>query len=267
MGPVKTAPLATAFVTGSQLIFVGAALRPADRTSVHRDAGGSQTRSYNLKRKMIVQIYEIGSAEEARAVAETGVDHVGVLVGPGEFPREISIENAKPILAAVRAPSKGVVLTLSRNPDWIREIIRTLQPEILHLGTLPEALSPESVAALKAEFTRLKIMRSIPVIGEDSITLAMEYDGVVDFLLLDSHNKDDNQIGATGNIHDWTISRKTVESVSTPVILAGGLGPENVAAAIREVRPAGVDSKTKTDLTGTHRKDLAKVRDFVIAAY
>ena len=63
------------------------------------------------------------------------------------------------------------------------------------------------------------------------------------------------------------MSRRIVESVAVPAILAGGLGPENVREAIRAVSPAGVDSKTKTDRgDGTHAKDLAKVRAFVEAA-
>ena len=66
--------------------------------------------------------------------------------------------------------------------------------------------------------------------------------------------------------HDWTISRRIVELVRTPVILAGGLGPDNVADAIRAVRPAGVDSKTKTDRDGSHAKDLGRVRRFRDAA-
>jgi phosphoribosylanthranilate isomerase len=57
------------------------------------------------------------------------------------------------------------------------------------------------------------------------------------------------------------------ESVSVPVIIAGGLGPDNVADAIRAVQPAGVDSKTKTDkFDGSHVKDLEKVRRFVSSA-
>jgi len=54
--------------------------------------------------------------------------------------------------------------------------------------------------------------------------------------------------------------------VHIPVFLAGGLGPENVAEAVRSVRPAGVDSKTKTDMAGTHMKDLDRVRLFHQAA-
>src|SRR5437016_3634350 len=83
-------------------------------------------------------------------------------------------------------------------------------------------------------------------IGEISIDIARSYEGIVDFLLLDSHREPDRQIGALGVTHDWTISRRIVELLRTPVILAGDLGPDNVADAIGAVRPAGVDSKTKT---------------------
>ena len=110
-------------------------------------------------------------------------------------------------------------------------------------------------------------MRSIPVVSEASIEIARSYEGIADFLLLDSHRESDRQIGALGITHDWAISRRIVEAVRTPVILAGGLGPDNVADAIRAVRPAGVDSKTKTDRDGSHQKDLERVRRFQEAAW
>ena len=102
--------------------------------------------------------------------------------------------------------------------------------------------------------------------SDESIEIARSYDGIVDFLLLDSHRESDRQIGALGVTHDWTISRRIVELVRTPVILAGGLGPDNVAEAIRAVRPAGVDSKTKTDRDGSQAKDIERVRRFHEAA-
>ena len=110
------------------------------------------------------------------------------------------------------------------------------------------------------------IMRSVPVVDESSMEIARSYGDIADFLLLDSHRADDRQIGALGVTHDWSISRRIVESVRTPVILAGGLGPDNVAEAIRAVRPAGVDSKTKTDQEGSHAKHLDRVRRFCRAA-
>lgn len=215
---------------------------------------------------MIVQIYEIGDPAEARKVSEAGVDHVGVLVGGGEFPRELSVEQAIPILQAIPQNSRKAVLTLSRSIAAIEVILAKLHPDIIHLGTIPEGLNPDHVCRLKSKYPAIQIMRSVPVIGPESIELAKQYEGIADFLLLDSHRFEDEQVGATGMTHDWSISRRIVDQVRTPVILAGGLGPENVAEAIRLVRPAGVDSKTRTDRTGTHRKDLEKVRRFIAEA-
>jgi phosphoribosylanthranilate isomerase len=73
-------------------------------------------------------------------------------------------------------------------------------------------------------------------------------------------------IGATGRLHDWDISRRIVENVSVPVILAGGLSPENVADAMQAVQPWGVDSNTHTNLPGSHvEKDMARIQAFVNA--
>jgi phosphoribosylanthranilate isomerase len=119
---------------------------------------------------------------------------------------------------------------------------------------------------LKMRYPQIPIMRAIPVIDETSIAIAASYKGVADFLLLDSFDPGTRQFGALGRVHDWSLSRRIVDEVGIPVILAGGLGPENVAAAIAAVRPAGVDSKTKTDRPDGGSKDLAKVEAFVAAA-
>jgi phosphoribosylanthranilate isomerase len=212
---------------------------------------------------MITQIYEIGNPTEAREVAEAGADHIGVLVGNGEFPREISIESAKEILKAISGNCKRVVLTLSGDMKVIENIAGELQPDILHFAATPEAIKPQNIIGLKLKFPQIKMMRTIPVVGEESIEMAQQYDGAADFLLLDSYHPQDKQVGATGITHDWNISKRIVDVVRIPVILAGGLGPENVTEAMKKVHPAGVDSKTKTDKEGTHEKDITKVRAFV----
>ena len=104
-------------------------------------------------------------------------------------------------------------------------------------------------------------MRAIYIPGKKIIELAKKYEKIVDYLLLDTY-KTNSQFGATGKTHNWDISRKIVKSVKIPVILAGGLGPDNVAEAIKKVKPAGVDSKTKTDKGKSHRKDIIKVKKF-----
>jgi phosphoribosylanthranilate isomerase len=215
---------------------------------------------------LLTQIYEISTPEEAGAVSLIGVDHVGVLVGDGEFPREQGLEAAAAIAAAIVPPSRFCALFLTGDVSLIAEWAKVLRPAILHLGASPELLLPAQVAVLKEALPGVPIMRSVPVSGEDSPGIAQAYDGVADYLLLDSYHAKDRQIGALGITHDWTISRRIVEAVRIPVVLAGGLGPDNVAEAIRAVRPAGVDSKTKTDRDGSHAKDLERVRRFHEAA-
>lgn len=215
---------------------------------------------------MIVQIYEVGSPEEARALAALGVDHIGVLVGEGAFPREIMPPRAAEIFAAVPLPARRVALSLSADPAAIARVVEEARPDILHLGAAEEALSAGDVRRLRSRFGATLLMRSIGVTGEESLAVARSYEGVADFLLLDTHLSGDPQIGARGRTHDWRLSRRIVTAAAVPCILAGGLGPENVAAAIAAVGPAGVDSKTLTDRADGRAKDLDRVRAFVAAA-
>ena len=216
---------------------------------------------------MLVQIYEISTPEEARALGNLGVDHIGVLVGDGSFPREQSVDQARLIFSAIPSSSKGLALLLSADVRLVGQIISELKPAIVHLGASSDLLTASAVQQLKQRYGTLTVMRSIPIVDDESIAIARSYDGVADILLLDSHRPGDVQIGALGVTHSWEIDRKIVESVRIPVIIAGGLGPDNVVDAIRVVRPAGVDSKTKTDKDdGSHTKDLQKVKRFVARA-
>jgi phosphoribosylanthranilate isomerase len=216
--------------------------------------------------QMLTQIYEVSTPQDADAISGMGVDHVGVLVGGGAFPRELAVREAADIMAAIRAPAKLSALFLSADLALIEQMARELKPPILHLGASSDLLLPGHVIKLRKTLPNSLIMRSVPVIGSQSLSIANSYDGIVDFLLLDSHRVGDTQIGALGITHDWTISAEIVERIRTPAILAGGLGPDNVATAIRAVKPAGVDSKTKTDHRDTHSKDLILVEAFNKAA-
>ena len=216
---------------------------------------------------MIVQIYEVTTPAEARAIAAMGVDHIGVLVGEGSFPREQTIEKARKIFASIPSGSKASALSLSHDVDLIVRLPAALLPDILHLGAAPKHLSPAQLRTVKAEFPQISLMRSIPVVDESSIALARAYEGIADWLLLDSYESGDRQIGALGVTHSWELDPRIIQSVRIPAIIAGGLEPENVQEAIRVARPAGVDSKTKTDKSdGSHTKDLQKVSAFVQAA-
>ena len=100
-----------------------------------------------------------------------------------------------------------------------------------------------------------------------SLAAAERLQDVADILILDTGSTE--AIGATGIPHDWDVSRQIVRLSRLPVILAGGLHPENVAEAVRAVRPWGVDSFTGTNHyreDGSHYKDIALVRSFCKAA-
>jgi phosphoribosylanthranilate isomerase len=215
---------------------------------------------------MLTQIYEIATPEEARAISAIGVDHLGVLVGNGEFPREQSPAAAARIATAIAPPAKFLALFLTADIAQIEIAVRELSPSIVHLGASHDLLPPSRVALLRQRLPHSVIMRSVPVSDEASVGIAQSHVGLAEYLLLDSYRATDRQIGALGVTHDWRISRRIVELVPMPVILAGGLGPDNVAEAIRAVRPAGVDSKTKTDGDVSHAKDIGRVRRFHAAA-
>ena len=190
-----------------------------------------------------------------------------MLVGDGRFPHELPVSAASEIGAAIEPPSKFSALFLTSDISLIALWAGELNPSIVHLlGARAELLSPKDVASLKRKLPGIVVMRSIAMFGEESVAIACSYGGIADFLLLDSYRPSDKQIGALGVTHDWSISRRIVDLAGVPVFLAGGLGPDNVAEAIRTVRPAGVDSKTRTDRDGTHAKDLERVRRFHEAA-
>jgi phosphoribosylanthranilate isomerase len=215
---------------------------------------------------MLVQIYEVQTPEEAVALARLGVDHVGVLVGDGVFPRELPVGQAKAIFAATPPGTKRVALSLSAEWAEVARVARETQPDIIQIQAATEDFSVAVTRALKAQFPEILVMRAIPIIDETSIEVARSYQGVADFLLLDSYDPGSRQFGALGRTHDWSLSRRIVDWVSIPAILAGGLGPDNVAEAIAAVRPVGVDSKTKTDRADGAGKDLDKARRFIAAA-
>jgi len=89
---------------------------------------------------------------------------------------------------------------------------------------------------------------------------AMDSGGRVDAYLVDSYSE--QSPGGTGKTCDWNVARAFVERVKTPVILAGGLTPENVAGAIRQVRPWGVDVSSGVE-EKPGRKDMGQVKEFI----
>jgi phosphoribosylanthranilate isomerase len=215
---------------------------------------------------LLVQIFEVQTPEEAVALSRLGVDHIGVLVGDGAFPRELPAARARAIFAATPPRTKRVALSLAAKLAELVAVARETRPDIIQVQAAAEDFPLAVLRALKALLPEIAIMRAVAMIDETAIDIARSYRGVADFLLLDSYDPATRQFGALGRAHDWRLSRRVVEEIGIPAILAGGLGPENVAAAIAAVGPAGVDSKTRTDRGDGAGKDLDKVRDFLAAA-
>src|SRR4030042_3531767 len=98
---------------------------------------------------MIGQIYEVGNPEEAKKLVEVGVDHIGVFVGKGKFPREIGYKEANESFKSLPKNTTRVALTLAEDLDEIREVIKNVKFDILHIGTLLEKLFPQDIKQLK----------------------------------------------------------------------------------------------------------------------
>ena len=216
-----------------------------------------------------VQIYTMQTVDEALAVATIGVDHIGVTPADLGLPGEVALARAAEICDAVKGAATSVALSVDADLRAIERMVRTVQPDVLHLCGTPGAVGPDAVADLRQVLPGVAIMQAIAVTGPDAVDLARSYEPVVDYLILDSVDAEIPGVGASGVVHDWEVSAAIVAAVDVPVILAGGLSPENVVDAIAAVTPWGVDSLTFTNRPtedGGFRKDLIRVAQFVAAA-
>lgn len=213
---------------------------------------------------MIVQIYGITTAEDARLVSQLGPDHVGVVVDEGIDTWDSVDQTTAAEIVSELTTARVVALSLSTDVARIRETVEILGPSIVHLARAADRLAPEAVQQLRRDLRPVEMMVTIPVRGPQAVDVARRYAPCSDYLLLDTAHPGTGVVGATGHTHDWSVSAGVVRAVDVSVLLAGGLGPDNVGPAIDAVRPAGVDSETHTSRTDDRRrKDLEKVRRFI----
>ncbi len=243
--------------------------------------------------KIIIQIYEIQTPHEAEEIIEAGVDHIGsVLTLEGTLKQPL----LKKTIDVVRgSTSKSSLIPLFSDIDSILHALDFYKPDIVHFcedlyrykdSRFDLNFLIDLQENVKKRFPEILIMRSIPIpqpgIAEliSSIELAKAFEHVSDFFLTDTfilNNSgpipDDQPVngfvGITGLTCNWDIARKLVDSTDIPVILAGGLSPDNVFDGIIKVKPAGVDSCTHTnarDMKGNpvrFKKNMARVKRFV----
>ncbi|MBI9104532.1 MAG: phosphoribosylanthranilate isomerase [Spirochaetales bacterium] len=216
---------------------------------------------------MITQIYTMQSLEEARAIIDAGVDHIGITPGENNLPGEISYKDAFEIFQAVKGEITRIAITVSTDIEEIIEMVKAVQPDILHIcGPSSTMMPPPALYELRRALPGIRIMQAISVGDRSAVDLCLKYQDAADIIILDTEVSTIGGIGASGETHDWSISKEIVDRCKLPVILAGGLSPDNVAAAIKAVRPWGVDSLSCTNIpleNGGFRKDIAKIKQFV----
>lgn len=210
----------------------------------------------------LVQIAGVIDRAEAEMLIAEGVDFLGFPLRLTVNKEDLSEEEAAAVIRSFAGRARGVLITYLSRADDIVAFCRQLGVSIVQLHG---AIAPAELADLRRLAPDLSVLKSLVVrAGNEAALRQLVADTApyVDAYITDTFNPATGQEGATGLTHDWSISRRLVELSPRPVVLAGGLRPENVAAAIRAVRPAGVDSHTGVE-GPDGRKDPAKVRAFV----
>lgn len=212
---------------------------------------------------MRVQIAGVSTLEEALAATEAGADALGFTIRlPTGVHDGLTEARARGIVAALPPFVASVAITYVDNPREAVELCRYLGVTTLQLhGPFP---TPE-LGLIRAGLPHLKILRAVHVTGPQALAEARALERHVDAIILDTYDPPTGRHGATGRTHDWTISAQIVAQARTPIVLAGGLTPDNVADAIRVVRPWGVDVHTGVE-DADGRRDLERVRLFIVRA-
>ena len=234
---------------------------------------------------MIVQVYEIQTPQEAEQCIELGVDHVGsVLLGRDRW--------RQPLIRDVVRLSEGTavknsVIPLFLDPDMLARAIDYYRPDFVHFC---ETLTDEQGRKIEVEpylayqgrtrerFPEVGFIRSIPIPGSErtpefpTLEIAAAFEPVSDLFLTDTwlgKEPVEGYIGITGMPVDGNMAARLVKASGIPVILAGGLSPDNVYESAVEIVPAGVDSCTLTNAVDARgnpvrfRKDFDRVSRFV----
>jgi len=209
-----------------------------------------------------VKICCIMSVAEARLAVSAGASALGLVgkmpSGPGVIDDGLIAE----IAAIVPPPVATFLLTSETRADAIVDHVRRAGTNTVQLVDRVEA---GAYATIRRALPQVKIVQVLHVADADVVDEARALAAAVDAFLLDSGNPDlaVKQLGGTGRVHDWDLSRRIVESVDPPVFLAGGLRADNVAEAVARVQPFGLDLCSSVRSQG--RLDAEKLAMFFAA--
>jgi phosphoribosylanthranilate isomerase len=215
--------------------------------------------------RAMIQVAGVLDAGEARILAQAGVGYIGFPLRLPVNVEDTSEAEAANIIRSLEPPVKAVLITYLDSATEIVGFSRKLGARIVQLHGDIVARELEKIRELDPD---LGIIKSL-VVGQRSDTdlenMVASYSPLVDAFITDTFDPETGASGATGRTHDWAVSRRLVELSERPVILAGGLTPENVRQGILAVRPAGVDSHTGVE-NDYGRKDQLKLKRFVFEA-
>ncbi|RDI72415.1 phosphoribosylanthranilate isomerase [Halopelagius longus] len=196
----------------------------------------------------------VTNESDLRAVERAGADAVGVISEVTvDTPREVSLSRASALFEAASPFLTTTLVSMPASVTRAVELASAASPDVLQLHGDFDA----------DEFQRISVQtdaRVVAVVDAESSARARAVAHVVDGVLVDSVSEDG--AGGTGETHDWTATAEVVETLDAPVTLAGGLTPENVAEAVRTVRPYAVDVASGVEAEGGV-KDHDAVRAFV----
>jgi phosphoribosylanthranilate isomerase len=210
--------------------------------------------------KPFIKICCMASREEARLAISAGASAVGLVSAMPSGPGPIADSLIADIAAVVPPPIATFLLTCRQDADSIIEQHSMCRTSALQFV---DSMAPAELEKLRVRLPGIRLVQVIHVDGEQSIDEARMIAPFVDALLLDSGNQKlaIKELGGTGRVHDWRISRRIRDAVDVPLFLAGGLNAGNVAAAVAAVQPHGVDVCSGVRTEG--KLDAAKLRDFV----
>jgi phosphoribosylanthranilate isomerase len=210
-----------------------------------------------------VKICCIASHAEAELAVAAGADAVGLVSampsGPGPIPEDLIAR----IAARVPPRVATFLLTSQRDPGAIVAQHRRCRTSTIQLC---DSLPDDAYAVLRRELSAVRLVQVIHVQDDTSVDDAVRMAPRVDALLLDSGNPRlaVKELGGTGRVHDWALSRAIRAAVGVPVFLAGGLTAANLREAIEAVEPFGVDVCSGVRTGG--ELDPVKVAAFTAAA-
>lgn len=213
--------------------------------------------------KLRIKICCISSIDEAKTAIEFGAAAIGLVArmpsGPGPIPDDL----IKQIALTVPPPIGTFLLTSETS---VNEIIKHHKRTQTNTIQIVDQLSSGTYSQLKAALPSVKIVQVIHVIDEKSVDLAIKISEHVDALLLDSGNPNlkIKELGGTGRVHNWKLSKQIRDNSKCPIFLAGGLKPENVRLAIDEVQPFAIDVCSGVRTNG--KLDKQKLAEFFLNA-